>query len=390
MQSDTGWSNRGRTAYHGSLPIIWHEKQLIVLHVVLSKDIESDGEVKKAGNYEGSSGGMEGTALKQVLRELHTRQLLQKCSNIVMDKDSTSTSIINQLAICQHITIRYDPGHAKKSFVNQLLKVRLFSLSLARLSSPLLSSPLSLSVCVSLCLSVSLSRYLYLSISLSLCLSVSVSLPLWLSIYLSISRSLCLDVSMSLSVSISPTLFSLCFHNLTRHYGQVFVVGSTLEGLALRMGRWFMSLVKHCENEHKGDIDAMQTEFLRLWKYTIPHYQVSPCLPGCPCAFLHDELKVDNDDDNGLFSDLKLPELPVLEVKTQSSAKIASGRLYLDKTFAQHARALKGMQIICDHIRDKVKHYLHGYNTCFAESMHNKRCKWTNKRKFYMYFEVAI
>ena len=209
VQSDTGWSNRGRTAYHGSLPIIWHEKQLIVLHVVLSKDIESDGEVKKAGNYEGSSGGMEGTALKQVLRELHTRQLLQKCSNIVMDKDSTSTSIINQLAICQHITIRYDPGHAKKSFVNQLLKVRLFSLSLA---SPLLSSlllSLSLCVCVSLslCITVSLSLSLYLSISLSLCLCLSISLALYLSLYLSISLSRCLDVSLCLDISLS--LFSL-------------------------------------------------------------------------------------------------------------------------------------------------------------------------------------
>lgn len=123
MVADAGWSNRGWTAYHCSLPIIWFEKKLVILHVNLSKDIKRHGKVIIKGNYQGGSKGMEGAALRQSLTELHNKGILPMCKNIVIDKDSSSTKTMKSLAICQHITVRYDPGHAKKSFVNQLLKV---------------------------------------------------------------------------------------------------------------------------------------------------------------------------------------------------------------------------------------------------------------------------
>ena len=125
LQSDTGWGSRGHTALHGSSPFIWHEGQLVILHIVAEKERLRSGETQHEGSYSGSSGGMEGAALRQALRELHDRGILQMCKNIIMDKDSTSSKIISESPLCKHITIRYDPGHAKKNFINQLLKVSL-------------------------------------------------------------------------------------------------------------------------------------------------------------------------------------------------------------------------------------------------------------------------
>jgi hypothetical protein len=142
LVADTGWSSRGWTAMHGSLPIIWYEQQLIVLHEVESKPITREGKTIIPGNYEGkfyiltittcilfigSSGGMEAAALRDCLKKLEGLGLLQFCQNIVMDKDSKSGKVIKELPECRHITIRYDPGHVKKSIVKQLLKVSLIN-----------------------------------------------------------------------------------------------------------------------------------------------------------------------------------------------------------------------------------------------------------------------
>jgi hypothetical protein len=55
MVADTGWGSRGRTAVHGSLPLVWYEQKMIVLHQVMSKDISKNGKVTNPGNYAGAS-----------------------------------------------------------------------------------------------------------------------------------------------------------------------------------------------------------------------------------------------------------------------------------------------------------------------------------------------
>lgn len=55
MVADTGWGSRGRTAVHGSLPLIWYEQKMVVLHQVMSKDISKKGKVTNPGNYAGTS-----------------------------------------------------------------------------------------------------------------------------------------------------------------------------------------------------------------------------------------------------------------------------------------------------------------------------------------------
>ena len=125
MEEDMGWSNTGWAAYHGSLPLVWHGKKLIVLHEVLSKDFVREGQVSTQGNYKGSSGGMEGHALRNIVRTLHSKGLLQLATDCVMDKDSTASKIFKEefATWCQHLKIRYDPGHVKKSLINNLKQV---------------------------------------------------------------------------------------------------------------------------------------------------------------------------------------------------------------------------------------------------------------------------
>ncbi len=121
--SDGGWVNRGWTAMHCSLPICWFEKKLVVWHEVMSKDVMRRDRTIKKGNYEGSSGGMEPEGLRRALRYLHEKGILTLASDIVMDKDSSATKTVEELKICKHLTLRYDPGHVSKSLVNQLLKL---------------------------------------------------------------------------------------------------------------------------------------------------------------------------------------------------------------------------------------------------------------------------
>ena len=69
---------------------------------------------------------MEGSALRKTLTELQRTGILEYCKNIIVDRDSQSTKIINENDDCKHIVIRYDPGHIKKSLVNTLLKVKIY------------------------------------------------------------------------------------------------------------------------------------------------------------------------------------------------------------------------------------------------------------------------
>ena len=74
-------------------------------------------------NLLGSSGGMEGFGFEKALDELQSLGVLQYCANIIIDKDSKTTNVVENHPHCRHIKIRYDPGHIKKSLVKQLLKV---------------------------------------------------------------------------------------------------------------------------------------------------------------------------------------------------------------------------------------------------------------------------
>ena len=89
-----------------------------------------------------------------------------------------------------------------------------FTLSLSPLSLSLFFclSPLSLffvflflSVCVSLCVSPSLSLFLFLSVSLFFCLSLFLCLTLFVCVSLSLSLSLSVSLSFPVCLSLSPS-----------------------------------------------------------------------------------------------------------------------------------------------------------------------------------------
>src|SRR6218665_866706 len=98
------------------------------------------------------------------------------------------------------------------------------------LASHHVSSLLSVSDCVYLCLSVCLFLCLSLFLSVSLCLSVSVSLCLCLSVCLSLS--LCLSLSFSLSLSGPAALDDRCCKRCNRGRSMHAVPRSALKATA--------------------------------------------------------------------------------------------------------------------------------------------------------------
>ena len=76
--------------------------------------------------------------------------------------------------------------------------------------------------------------------------------------------------------------------------------------------------------------------------------------------------------------------------KRPKVSKVGTGRVYLDFSLPEGKKLIAGLRIICDEVSNKLPNFIHGKNTCFSESMHNKRTKWTNKRKHYDKFEVCL
>ena len=147
-----------------------------------------------------------------------------------------------------------------------------------------------------------------------------------------------------------------------------------------------MSLVKYAEKQHKNDIPAMQSTFSQLWRHTRTHYRTGPCRSGCPCTLGIDDATQIDYNASGFFSDIKLPGTTPA---SSPSAKMMNGRMYLDPNLKTHMRYLEAVDEVVTFIEDHLENFIHGYNTCFAESMHAKRLKYTNKRKAYMKFEVT-
>ena len=185
---------------------------------------------------------------------------------------------------------------------------------------------------------------------------------------------------------------------------QVFGSGTPYEGLAYRIGRWFMSIVKHCERKYPNDKKSMQREFAGMWRHTVDHYSTSPCKPGCPCEQgIGDHTPPESEC--GFFAGLNSSETSTSEgagaaldglsedtkspQKTLPNHKERNGRLYLNPNFKLHTKYINEVKIVVEFINQRLDNFIHGYNTCFAESMHNMKAKWCNKRKAYGYFEVV-
>jgi hypothetical protein len=105
------------------------------------------------------------------------------------------------------------------------------------------------------------------------------------------------------------------------HITQVFGTGTPYEGMAYRIGRWFMALIKHCEKKHQHDITRMQSEFVQLWKYTVPHYLTTPCLEGCPCQRgIVDTSPPSGEPDSGFFAPINSSRFfRILDIKLHIS-----------------------------------------------------------------------
>ena len=121
--ADAAWSHRGFEANQCCWLLLNAENKQIVLAVVLTKSRWEKGEEVHVGNYKGSSGGMEGTAMEKGIARLKANGLLPLVAGWVCDKDSSVSEQLRSNPDTAHIPIHYDPGHIKKNFEKSLMEI---------------------------------------------------------------------------------------------------------------------------------------------------------------------------------------------------------------------------------------------------------------------------
>jgi hypothetical protein len=87
--ADAAWSHRGYEANQCCWLLLNAENKQIALAVILTKSRWEKGKEVHKGNYKGSSGGMEGTAMERGIARLKENGLLSLVGGWVCDKDSS-------------------------------------------------------------------------------------------------------------------------------------------------------------------------------------------------------------------------------------------------------------------------------------------------------------
>lgn len=123
--------------------------------------------------------------------------------------------------------------------------------------------------------------------------------------------------------------------------------GNFRDNLIERIGKRFMRLVKEAEAAAPdGNEVAMSTYFLTRWTCTALHYSTEKCkatvCTGCNCA-----------------------------LKTE----------YLKPGVGIHAEAVAALRVLQTHFASEVRSFVHGYNTCYAESLQRSRLKLLPKTR---------
>ena len=123
--ADASWSHRKlRYDANQSWWVLMNtDDNQIVLAIVLMKSRWEKGQLVFEGNYEGSSGGMEGASLEKGIARLKAAGLLSQVTGWVVDRDSSVTRQLRSNPDTAAIPIYYDPGHVKKNFQAQLKEI---------------------------------------------------------------------------------------------------------------------------------------------------------------------------------------------------------------------------------------------------------------------------
>lgn len=125
---DMGWHKRyGFNSDLGRFCVYNFNLDEIIYGGVKNKGrlMELNGKVHEVAqsNYDGSSKGMEASALEDFLNWSSEKLLLPKISIVCCDKDSSVHKLLSEDPRCKHIELLYDPGHMKKSFQGSLMKI---------------------------------------------------------------------------------------------------------------------------------------------------------------------------------------------------------------------------------------------------------------------------
>ena len=121
--ADAAWSHRGFEANQCCWLLLNAANKQIVLAIVLTKSRWEKGQEVHVGNYKGSSGGMEGTAMEKGIARLKENGLLPLIEGWVRDKDSSVSEQLRSNPDTKHIPIHYDPEHIKKNCQKSLMAI---------------------------------------------------------------------------------------------------------------------------------------------------------------------------------------------------------------------------------------------------------------------------
>lgn len=127
-------------------------------------------------------------------------------------------------------------------------------------------------------------------------------------------------------------------------------------GIAGRMGRRFMRLIKEAEAKHPGNMPLMKVWFSTQMSAFLQHYTSLQCGKHCSqgsCKYR----------------------------EGQPSKGHEKGYKFLQTGLVAHQKKMIEVQEIVSKILSRQDEFIHGYNTCGGESIHNVRCMVAPKDK---------
>jgi len=151
--------------------------------------------------------------------------------------------------------------------------------------------------------------------------------------------------------------------NFKKSLDIIFGKGKDYKGMAERMGRFLMRIIKRAEPYIKSLDDRKDaiTIFLHWIDHLIPHYQRDKCPSDCPC---HENM------DAGYKNPLTEPSKKCLPpIKPEDETKRAKN----------NRRKLKQLKELVDGLKGIAFKFIHGLNTCSNESLNYKRTLYAPK-----------